>query len=246
MLVTADHGISFHGGDNRRKPTPTNIAEVGFTPLFIKFPGESEGKVVTKHVTIADILPTVAEGIGIKVPWPIQGRSALGDDFEEKGTVRVVGVTLPYDEALTQRDSALATQVGLFGTGPFDNAFYGLGPYADLLGTNVSEFAGGGGGGGTATIDKVGSTSSRICRRRAASCRRRSRRRSTALPRAPTRLTVNGTVAAVARSYEHAGSPVRVSFLAPGDAFAPGANDVQVFEVSGDRRPRASSGSRPR
>ena len=235
VLVTADHGISFHGGDNRRKPTPTNLAEVGFTPLFIKFPGESEGKVVTKHVTIADILPTVAEGIGITVPWPIQGRSALGDDFEEKDTVRVVGETLPYDEALAQRDSALATQVGLFGTGPFDNAFFGLGPYADLLGTNVSEFAGGGGGGGTATIDKVGSTFIQDLPEKS---------RFVPSPIEATLdgvaagsdlvLTVNGTVAAVARSYEHAGSPVRVSFLAPGDAFGPGANDVQVFSVSGD------------
>ena len=83
VLVTADHGISFHGGDNRRAPTDTNLAELAFTPLFIKFPGESEGKVVEQHVTIADILPTVADGLGIKVPWSIEGRSALGDDFEE-------------------------------------------------------------------------------------------------------------------------------------------------------------------
>ena len=156
MVVTADHGISFHGGDNRRKPTPTNLAEVAFTPLFIKFPGDSEGEVVTKHLTIADILPTVADGIGITVPWRIQGRSALGDDFEEKDTVRVSSESMPYDEALAQRDAALATQVGLFGTGPFDNAFFGLGPYEGLLGTNVSELAAGGGS-GAATIDEAGS-----------------------------------------------------------------------------------------
>ena len=70
--------------------------------------------------------------------------------------MRVVGVSKPYDEALAQRDADLARQVGLFGTGPFGPAFFGLGPYEALLGTNVSELAAGGGKVGTATIDKAG------------------------------------------------------------------------------------------
>ncbi len=156
MLVTSDHGISFHGGDNRRAPTETNLAELAFTPLFIKFPGETEGKVVEKHVTIADILPTVADGIGIKVPWSIEGRSALGDS-EPSDTVRVVNVIEPYDEALAQRDADLAKQIDLFGTGPFDAAFFGLGPYEGLLGKELPTLDTAPGKAGAATVDKAGS-----------------------------------------------------------------------------------------
>ncbi len=234
VVVTSDHGISFHGGDNRRKPTPTNLSEVAFTPLFIKFPGDSEGKVVTEHLTIADILPTVADGMGITIPWRIQGRSALGDDFEENDTVRVTRETMPYDDALAQRDAALATQVDLFGTGPFDNAFFGVGPYEELLGTNVSELVGSEGKVGVATIDEVGS---KLIQDFPEGSRFVPSPIEATLADVPAGsdliLTVNGTVAAVAHSYEH-GGPVRVSFLVPADAFAPGSNDVQVFEVSGD------------
>ncbi|MBD0291655.1 MAG: sulfatase-like hydrolase/transferase, partial [Thermoleophilia bacterium] len=42
VVVTADHGISFRGGDKRREPTRTNLAELAFIPLFVKAPGQEE------------------------------------------------------------------------------------------------------------------------------------------------------------------------------------------------------------
>ena len=72
--------------------------------------------------------------------------------------MRVSNVTMPYDEALAQRDADLDEQIGLFGSGPFDAAFFGLGPYQPpLLGTNVYELVTSGGKVGVATIDKAGS-----------------------------------------------------------------------------------------
>src|SRR5215210_3958468 len=46
VVVTADHGVSFRGGDLRRRPTKTNLAELAFTPLFMKLPGEKAGRLV--------------------------------------------------------------------------------------------------------------------------------------------------------------------------------------------------------
>jgi hypothetical protein len=43
---------------------------------------------------------------------------------------------------------------------------------------------------------------------------------------------VNGTIAAVAQAYQEADGRIRVSFLAPEEAFKPGANDVQVYSIS--------------
>jgi len=56
IIVTPDHGISFRGGDLRRHPTRTNLAELAFTPLFVKLPGEQDGRVVDRHVVTVDIL----------------------------------------------------------------------------------------------------------------------------------------------------------------------------------------------
>src|SRR6476469_4845680 len=78
VIVTPDHGISFRGGDLRRRPTHENLAELGFTPLFVKYPGQSEAQVVdSRHVTTLDILPTIADVLGITIPWHIAGTSAL-------------------------------------------------------------------------------------------------------------------------------------------------------------------------
>ena len=77
VVVTADHGVSFRGGDLRRRPTRTNLAELAFTPLFMKLPGEDQGRVVDTHVQTIDILPTMAAALGIKIPWKTDGRSVL-------------------------------------------------------------------------------------------------------------------------------------------------------------------------
>ncbi len=42
VIVTADHGAGFRLGDQRRLPTPTNLDEIAFVPLFVKLPGSSE------------------------------------------------------------------------------------------------------------------------------------------------------------------------------------------------------------
>jgi hypothetical protein len=230
VVVTADHGISFRGGDMRRAPTETNLAELAFTPLFIKFPGESEGKVLDRHVTIADILPTVADGLGIEMPWSIEGRSALGDS-KPSDTVRVVSESKSYEDALAQRDADLARQVELFGDGGFGPAFFALGQHEDLLGQDVTGI-GGAPAAGSATIDAVGS---RLLRKLPANPR------SIPSPLEATLtgvqkgdylvLALNGRIASIAQAFQDETRPVGVSFLAPESAFKPGVNDARVFLV---------------
>jgi hypothetical protein len=233
VVVTADHGISFHGGDNRRAPTPTNLAELAFIPLFVKLPGEEKGRVVERHVTIDDILPTIADALGVTVPWRISGSSALTGG-EGPDTVRVGNVSKPYEEALAQRAANLVTQIELFGNGGWGPEFYGLGPYESLLGRKVSDLATSLGKDGTATVDKIGS---RFLR---------SLPEESRLVPSPLELTlsdvakgtelalaVNGTIATVAQAYQGATGPVRVSFLVPEDAYEAGANEVQVYLIDG-------------
>ena len=77
IVVTADEGDSFRGGDFRRNPSKTNLSTVAFIPLFVKLPGQTRGRVIDRRVTTVDILPTIADVLGVKVPWRLDGSSAL-------------------------------------------------------------------------------------------------------------------------------------------------------------------------
>ena len=68
VVVGPDHGISFRAGDLRRNPTPTNLSELAFIPFFMKLPGQKKGRIVDTHISIVDILPTIADAIGVDDP----------------------------------------------------------------------------------------------------------------------------------------------------------------------------------
>ena len=236
VVVTADHGVSFREGDKRRAPTRTNLAELGFTPLFVKLPRQTSGRVKEKHVTTVDILPTIADALDAAIPWETDGVSGFAPGAG-RPRVRVGPVRAPFAEAVLQREASLARQVELFGTGAFDDGFFGFGPYADLVGESLTGVEVSGTEEGEAKIDA------------------RLSRLIASLPEGshfvPTPITgalgggvaargdalavaVNGVVRAVCQAYQESpGSGVRFSALVPTTVFRPGENTVQVFLVDG-------------
>ena len=234
VVVTADHGVSFRGGDLRRHPTRTNLAELAFTPLFMKLPGEEHGRVVDTHVQTVDILPTMAAALGIRIPWKTAGRPVL-TGTRPPTRVNVAGVTASYPHALAQRRASLERQLGLFGSGSWGPQFAGTGAYRRLVGTSVSTLARTAAPGGAAHVDAVGS---RLLRRYP---------RGSALvpsplegtlsgvhPRQAVAAAVNGRIAAVSVAYRNpGGGPVRFALLAPESAFRAGRNSVRIFVLGG-------------
>jgi hypothetical protein len=235
VIVMPDHGISYRGGDLRRRPTKSNLAELAFIPLFVKYPGQTEGRVVdSRHASTLDILPTIADQLGIRLPWHVDGTSLLkGGDGS--GIVDVHGVREPYRAALAQRQASLARQLSLFGSGGWDARFDGTGPYRGLVGSKVSALTVEGPRSGSAQVDRIGS---RLLRRLP--------RGSALLPSPvagtlsgvdvgqPLALALNGRIAAVSVAYRNpGGGPVRFSLLAGEDAFRTGGNAVRAFTVSG-------------
>jgi len=234
VVVTADHGISFREGDRRRTPTKTNLAELAFTPLFVKLPGQSTGREVTKHVTILDILPTIADVLGVEIPWKTDGSSALAEDPPGPEKVTVGRITEPYTNALVQREASLARQHELFGTGAWDDDFFGLGSYGGLVGQPVSGASPGPPIDGAATVDEIGSALLASFPRKAPSVPSPLVGTLQGLePGTQLALGLNGTIEAVATAYQHLDSPVRFTFLAADDAFRPGENEATVYVVSG-------------
>jgi hypothetical protein len=241
IVVTADHGISFRGGDLRRHATKTNLAELAFTPLFMKLPGETEGRVVdARHVRTVDIVPTIADVLGVKIPWRTDGRSALAGGAGSS-RVDVAGVVAPYAATLSQRRASLARQLSLFGSGKWGAEFAGTGPYRALVGTAVSRLAHTAAEGATAKLDALGSRLVRAFPRKTALVPSPLNGTLTAVSRGQeVAVALNGRIAAVSVAYRNpSGGPVRFSALAGETAFRTGRNSMHVFVLSGaPSRPR--------
>ena len=233
VVVDPDHGISFRGGDKRRQPTAANLSELAFIPLFMKLPRQRSGRIVDTHVTTEDILPTIADVLGVEVPWQTTGHSALSDAPSGHPFVQVGTLKVPYARVLAQRRRSLARQLALFGTGAWDWRFAGTGRFRTLVGEpvdtlNVVEKLD-----KRAVVDKIGSKLLKAIPK--------------GKPLVPSplagylpklrrggwiALALNGRIAAVAHTYG-TGGKLRFSLLAGDSDFRVGSNVARIFVVSG-------------
>jgi Arylsulfatase A and related enzymes len=78
LVVTADHGVAFQGGGPIRGVTTSNIPDIAWTPLFIKAPGQRVGGADDRATESIDIVPTMAQHLGVTIPWTVDGRTLLG------------------------------------------------------------------------------------------------------------------------------------------------------------------------
>lgn len=84
VVVTADHGMSFVEHTLKRGITETNQADIAWVPLLVKEPAQTDGAVNDANVMSVDVVPTIADRLGIEIPWEVDG--------------------LPVDQAGTGRD----------------------------------------------------------------------------------------------------------------------------------------------
>jgi hypothetical protein len=230
FVVTADHGVSFHPGAGRR--TALRFAEdLAFVPLFVKAPGQRRGRVVKRVVQTVDILPTVADLVGARIPFRIDGRSALGNLNRR----RIQLENRSYDSAtlVARRDAELVRQARSFGTGLPWRRVFAIGRNADLVGSPAPATATASPtlhaelddadlysvvGPGLPVPSFVGG---RVSGRRAAAG-------------LDVVVAVNGTIAGVGATYERAG--LRFAALVPETAYRRGANAVSVYAVRRGRK----------
>ncbi|HEX6420427.1 MAG TPA: sulfatase-like hydrolase/transferase [Acidimicrobiales bacterium] len=73
IVVTADHGEAFMPGEPMRGLSPANAAEVMWTPLLIKAPGQDAPRIDDRNVMGIDVVPTIADALGVDLPWGVDG-----------------------------------------------------------------------------------------------------------------------------------------------------------------------------
>jgi hypothetical protein len=198
----------------------------------VKPPGQTDGETVDGPAQTIDIVPTIADVLGVEVPWQVDGRSLLSAGARE-GDVAVSSsagevVEGDFDELVARRDRVLAHQIQLFGEGDHRPGLFGIGPRPDLLGRQVGGLTLAAGGG--PTFSSYG-TSDYDPDAPAAPVRVYGRIDG-APPGQDVAIAVNGRIVAVTRSFDHDGDTL-VTAVTPEEAYHPGANSVRLFLVEG-------------
>lgn len=161
IVMTSDHGTGFVPGESHRgldgedELSEALYPDILYVPLIVKAPGVEPGTVSDDNVMSIDILPTIADLLGIDVPWPVDGQSLLGpartDSEKRFDKVNLTGgpggfgggvslaetQTFDGDEMLA-RNLERNVDTLLVGDNP-EHRVYAITRDGDLVGTEVSE-----------------------------------------------------------------------------------------------------------
>jgi hypothetical protein len=140
IVVMADHGVSFKAGDRRRRPTPTNVHDVANIPLLIKRPGQGKGGIEDTAVRTIDVLPTIADELGLRLREPVDGVRVGERDAAPETEIDVpdsweLGTTTTFGEFLRQRAQRRRDERSLLAAADYDA--FAMGPRPELVGRRV-------------------------------------------------------------------------------------------------------------
>ena len=247
VIVTADHGAAFSAGEPIRGLSGVNAAQILWTPLFIKYPGQTEGTVDDRLVRSLDLLPTVADVVDVEVPFRLDGRSLVagppsdGSSADPKEIVVADWELSPLrptagGDSVTIGDIDAKFAQALLGLGPLATdplARYRIGRHGALVGTTVAERLGEPSD-GVATI-KGGATIGRVdLDAIALPWLDASGATSGLAPGVPLAITVNDVISGLAEV--DAAGPATGWFarLAPDWFEAGDGNQIRVYRVVGE------------
>lgn len=236
LIVTADHGVAFRANSSRREIAAENLGDILPVPLLIKRPFQISGEVSDRHIESVDILPTIADVLGIKLSEPTDGCSV----FEESAPERRM-ITFFQDRSLTAVNRAAVATSDLsqilrqrFGDPRDPQAMFRVGPIPELIGRQIDSLVQEREQSVEIELLRYGDVVSESAED-LLPCFFEGRVRAAATADQPTVLAVaiNGTIQAVTRTYRLEGFRERWAALVPESSFRPGKNDVQFFAVTG-------------
>ena len=250
LVVTADHGYSFDVDVlSRRKLGETNVEEIAPVPYFVKAPGQRKGAVDESLARTVDIVPTIADLLGVEVPWRHDGRSVFSQATRRRGEVRIPTrsfdrvIRIGREELERRRRRIRLARARTFGTGIQSELLFGdpwaavyrVGPNRELLGRRVADLRVGyrGRPGPRASVANAGL----VRHVRPGAELLPTRVTGTLGPGRPGELrdlavAVNGRIRAVGRSFRlRFRADEYFSFVVPEDSLQPGHNLVEVLQV---------------
>jgi hypothetical protein len=182
------------------------------------------------------VLPTIADTLGIKMPFKVDGRSLRDPSYTGRPDVEMeqtsgkrVRMSIAQFEA--RKRASLARRIAQFGTGSW-KPVYDIGPRTDLIGRAVSAK---GGSGPDASVQ----FSDQFADVQPASGVVPAHVRGRLSDKVPVGSTLayalNDKVVATGTSFKPVGRyKVEFTALLPADAFVKGRNKLDIFRVDGD------------
>jgi hypothetical protein len=141
VVVTADHGASFRAGGWIRRTTPDNLPDIAAVPLFVKYPHQARGHEDRRSAETTDVLPTIADVLGIALPWHVDGRSLRSAPVNREVRVETPrGSTIAGSSDLVESGVREVAQRHATWLGSGTDSLYHVGPRLDLHGRAVSGF----------------------------------------------------------------------------------------------------------
>ena len=166
VVVAADHGEAFVPGEPYRGLTETNLAQIVWTPLLVKAPGQTEAAVDDRRVEAIDIVPTIADLLGFDPPREVDGMSVASRDPGRGDEMRLAGrgqdeLEPAEGENLIEIDAETARSgfADVLAANPVPaagpDAVWRRGQHGDLVGREVAELDLGPEAGETIAVDRL-------------------------------------------------------------------------------------------
>jgi hypothetical protein len=238
LVVTADHGMAFTPSEPARASvTGATAPEVLWVPLFIKRPGQRASSTTDVNWEHVDLVPTVADIMGFRVPWSMDGVSwadpaGARRQRTQKWFFPTPGVRQSFEGPANQAtvlrgvtDRLLRPQDGYLG-------WFELGPHADLVGRRTADLTIAGSGGtahviGADDLRHVDPSSGTVPAQVAGHLTGTT---PGAAPRPAVAVAVNGVIGGVSETFATGDSPPTwFSAMVPDTLLRPGDNQLQLF-----------------
>jgi hypothetical protein len=242
VIVVADHGAVIEPGVPRRDYMPQTSADIARVPLIVKVPAHRPPPAVPTHVIdgqrisdvaaeTIDVLPTIAEAIGMRTPSWTDGVSLFSPPPSRTRTIAVDSATrvVPLDAAAVDLERPLRRKLDLFGSS--ENHFRLPRPprYGDLIGQPLASLRTTAGG-DQVTVDYLSEFEGMNLDENPVPFDVGGRLERTA-GNDPVYLAVavNGIVRAITRTWQD--DPQRWLATPPLTAWHDGKNDLRIFVV---------------
>jgi hypothetical protein len=260
IVMTADHGAGFVPGEVIRglgldpdgALDPAVHADLLYVPMIVKGPGFEPGTVRDDNVMTVDVVPTIAELIGLDLPWSVDGISLVSDQraSDEKqyrlATLQMesggdhvsgdVGAVQRFDGAAVFAE-VLARHTGtLLADDNPDFRPYAIGEAGDLVGRDAEGLVEDEGGTGALSValGEPGAFDDVDLREPLPVFVEGDVEGGEAGETYTLAFSIDGRIAAVTTTYPQLDRPHRFrALLVPGFVVA-GANQLEVWRVTGD------------
>ena len=235
VIVTADHGVSFEPKGLMREVAPENLANIAGVPLFVKYPGQRRGRIDDRDAKTIDIVPTIADVVGVTIPWHVDGVSLRRPPVTRRSVLVIEGQRRPGQRRFggRGRPSVLATarrNASLFGEGK--DSMYRTGPFVGLVDRPVASLRPIAAERTVIDFDndlRFGDV--RLASGVVPALISGAIRNDPAPEGTPLAIAVNGRIRGMTRSFDLNGGR-RFTAMVPESAFRDGPNAVEVYSVA--------------